>query len=709
MALVITQIGNQISTEKLTFQAVSDDPLTTSVRMAIIFDPLGLEEAHVLEHLPDFGTSDTFTFEVNSIIKDYFDFQFQPLEGVNTSVIENVIFGLGFNEVFDNVVQGASFRTGSVTYNMTQDTFEIEDFDLTDYDCGDSGSINSKLLTSAPNPLPIGDNTSLHISCLTSSYTGTTPKQEWVVETYLNNVLVTATTEDVSVPQRGIDLTYLADGNYDIAVYRFDFNSAAGYDEVRVYIRDIASPFTVRSETRSYKLRKDCEKAITLSWYNELGAQDSFTFAGNLTRVGKYKDSTYRKVRPVNPSSTDVGDLVYDSSYNYQYDIFSDRMPEKHVQWLSKVLINRRAAIQTETTSESEGLAITSDDYYGSFPEAASYFGIVDGGNGFAYGAPARSGNFLKYDLSNDTLSTIASPYPSGAGVYYTYGIRSNVNGKIYYMNDISTSSDVLVFDPTLETFTNIGTLTVSYGVPTITPSGVIYASGSGSNKKIKIDTNTDTVTEITIGTNGGGTATYVSGYVYFIPSAGGGEFYKMDISDDTFVTIASADINDAITDSALTSTGKIYSVSYVAPSTNDVLVLDTNTDTTYKFASGSVIDQGYISPFVMSDDNVYLLGFNESNVLKIDTSNDSITTATTITAEKHSIPIVIGNKVYAVSGDLGGSIIKLTFEESVIVTAGKYFPIVIETEESTLEDKFAPSTLFRLKFRLANRRKGLK
>ena len=92
MALTITQIGKQISTEKLTFQAVSDDPLTTSVRMAIIFDPLGVEEAHVLEHLPDFGTTDTFTFEVNSIMKDYFDFQFQPLEGVNTSVIENVIF-----------------------------------------------------------------------------------------------------------------------------------------------------------------------------------------------------------------------------------------------------------------------------------------------------------------------------------------------------------------------------------------------------------------------------------------------------------------------------------------------------------------------------------------------------------------------------------------------------------------------------------------
>ena len=38
-----------------------------------------------------------------------------------------------------------------------------------------------------------------------------------------------------------------------------------------------------------------------------------------------------------------------------------------------------------------------------------------------------------------------------------------------------------------------------------------------------------------------------------------------------------------------------------------------------------------------------------------------------------------------------------------------KYFPIVIETDETTLEDKFTPETIFRLKFRLANRRKGLK
>ena len=41
--------------------------------------------------------------------------------------------------------------------------------------------------------------------------------------------------------------------------------------------------------------------------------------------------------------------------------------------------------------------------------------------------------------------------------------------------------------------------------------------------------------------------------------------------------------------------------------------------------------------------------------------------------------------------------------------TTRKYFPIVIETEDTVLEDKFTPETIFRIKFRMANRRKGLK
>ena len=45
----------------------------------------------------------------------------------------------------------------------------------------------------------------------------------------------------------------------------------------------------------------------------------------------------------------------------------------------------------------------------------------------------------------------------------------------------------------------------------------------------------------------------------------------------------------------------------------------------------------------------------------------------------------------------------------SVKTKDGLYFPIVITTDETVLEDKFTPETILGLKFRMANRRKGLK
>ena len=62
---------------------------------------------------------------------------------------------------------------------------------------------------------------------------------------------------------------------------------------------------------------------------------------------------------------------------------------------------------------------------------------------------------------------------------------------------------------------------------------------------------------------------------------------------------------------------------------------------------------------------------------------------------------------MYAVP-DITNEILELTIN-NISGVPSKYFPIVITTEESTLEDKFSPETLFRVKFRLANRRKGIK
>jgi len=710
MALTTAQIGSEIATEKLVIQAITDNPgagNVTSVQMEVLINS-GVVQA-TLEHLPIIGSTTTFEFEINSIVKDYFASDFLALTGVNQTATENALVSVRLKEIIGNVVQGTTYREEIFIKNITQDVFEIEDFDLTDYDCGDTGSTLSKLMTSAPSPLFVGDNTSFHVSCLTTSYTvGLVPKQEWTIETYLNGVFVAQLTDSVDVPTRGVSGEIIG-GKYDVSNYRFDFDSSAGYDEVRIYIRDIAGPNTQRSETKVFKLNDACEKELTLSWHNELGQQDSFSFLGNINRVGKYTDSTFKRVRPVNPLSTNVGDLVYKSSYNYEYDLFSDRMPELYVKWLSKMLINKRAAIQSKETSTDCLLSLTNDQYFGSMPQAASYFGIVDGGNGFAYGAPGRSGNFLKYDLTNDTTSTIATAFPAAAAVYYTFGIRSLANGKIYYMNSQPTTTDILVFDPTLETFATFGVLTESVGQPCQTPSGVIYAPISGSGKFIKIDTNTDTITEIVaVGVSGGGDCVYVGGFVYFIPTGGAAEFYKLDTSNDTYITIAAASNSLSVQSSVITSTGKIYSYMN-AFNQNFVFVVDTSNDSSYSFDTGVVTNAAYNSIFLMSDDNPYLLGFDLGDVLKIDITNDALSIAGTITPERHDLPIVIGDNVYAVSGQQNDTVIKLTFEESCTITPSKYFPIVIETEETVLEDKFTPETIFRVKFRMANRRKGLK
>ncbi len=708
MALTITATGSEISTEKYLVTATSDDVLTTSVVMEVFINSNSV--AHTLEHLPDFGTNDEFSFEVNSIVKDYFQNEFLPLTGANQTARLNALVGFRFYEVFSGVVQVTSYSSNVIIKNATQDVFEIEDFDIADYDCGDTGSSSSKLLTSQPSTLPVGDLTSVFLSCLSASYSGIaptlTPKQEWTVETYLNGVLVTQVTEALDVPNRTIPNAPSAN-KHDISNYRFDFDSSGGYDEVRIYVRDIASPFTQRSETKTFKLNDSCEKDITLSWYNELGGQDTFTFLGNINRVGKYTDSTFKKTRPVNPLSTDVGDLVYKSGYNYEYELFSDRMPENVVQWLSKILINKRAAIQSKATNEVQDLALTGDTYHGNMPEAASYFGLVDGGNGFAYGAPGRSGNFLKYDLSNDTTSTIATAFPAGAAVQYGVGIKSNVNSKIYYMNTNAINLDILVFDTVGETHTTIGVLTGNYFEPAITPSGIIYANGSGT--VLKIDTNTDTVSEITaVGQAGGGFAVYKSGFVYIVPSVGG-EFYKLDVSDDSIATIAAPLLTNSLISGVLTPAGKIYC--YIQDATpNRMFVIDTSNDSSYDFDTGVVTANGYRSTFLLSDDNVYLLGYAQADVLKIDTTNDSISVAGAITDnQNYDLALVVNDKVYAPSGIQNEQVLKLVFESATIRVEGKYFPIVITTDETVLEDKFTPETIFGIKFRMANRRKGLK
>jgi uncharacterized protein (TIGR02145 family) len=611
MALVLSQIGSEIATEKLVIQAVSDDGSVTSVRMNIFINDVA--QTHVLEHLPIFGTTNTFEFEINSIVKDYFASEFLPLTGANQTPIENAIVSVIFNEVIGTSIQGINYFHEVIVKNITQDAFQIEEFDLADYDCGDNGDFNSKLLTSSPNPLSIGDLTSLHLSCLTTSYTGTTPKQEWVVETYLAGVLVTTTLEDVDVPLRGL-VPQIPPDKFDIATYRFDFDSSTGIDEVRIYIRDIASPFTLRSETRVYKLNDSCEKDITLSWLNEFGTQDSFTFLGNINRVGKYTDSTFKRTRPVNPVSTDVGDLVYKSSFNYEYDLFSDRMPEKDVQWLSNILINKRAAIQESPTYTENGAFLYN---FFALNNGISGDGTVSGG----IVNPTQTGWALPSQADFATLVAFLGGDAVAGG-------KMKEKGTTNWATPNTGADNSSQFTALPQGIRN--DVTGVFGGSTFIWQVWTYDTGGGGENGRGLNTGTSSISFL-IADNKFGHS------VRLVRAAVGGEV------DGQIIKGAYRGNNNKLYDGVVIGT--------------QVWIERDLQETMYNDATG-IVNETVDGNWGALSTGAYCL---YNNVL------------------------TVGKK------------------------GEKYFPIVITTDETVLEDKFTPETIFRLKFRLANRRKGLK
>ena len=619
MALTITSTGSEISTEKFIFTAVTDDVLVTSVIMEVLINNTSI--AHTLEHLPILGTTDEFEFEINSIIKDYFASEFIALTGANQTVIENAIVGVNFFEVINNVPSVVQHKSFVIIKNMTQDTFEIEDFDLNDYDCGDTGSDSRKFLTSSPNPLPIGDKTSVHVSCLTTSYTlglGFTPNQEWLIQTLLDGVLVNTMTEDVNVATRSIT-SFVNSGKYDISNYRFDFDTNDGIDEVRILIRDIASPFTTRSETKVFKINDACEKDITVSWLNEFGTQDTFTFLGNITRVGKYTDSTFKRVRPVNPLSTNVGDLVYKSDYNHHYDIFSDRMPEASVQWLSKMLINKRAAIQSEKVPASV------------FGALYNWFVIDGGGTG---DGTANGGIVNQSQTGWRVPSRVAG---TGYGLLTTFlGGSPVAGGKMK------------------------STLVTDWNLPNTSATNSSGFSGVGSGLRETFPTSTyiNTLVQASFMTHGETAATTFTRYVLsqFTGSL-------MSGVQDKIQGVSIRLVRDAVSGEA---DGDLIPSAYIGN-------------------NGENYNAVVIGTQVWITRNLYETKLNDGASIPVITDDTDWSNLTT------------------------GAMCIYDNEKVKTTKQSKYFPIVIETDETTLEDKFTPETIFRLKFRLANRRKGLK
>lgn len=362
MALTFLTTGLDVSCERYEITATTDNPSNVAaVEMQIFVEGFGSAPVNVLEHVKNIGSSNQFTFEVNDVLRNFFERQLVALSATNTHYsIKNVLATLEFREVINNVVQTPFVRQFLNLKNFALDVFESDKFvtqnGIDSYDCGDAGSATSKFLTSSPNKILVNDFRRMFLSVLKSSYTGgTTPKQRYVIRTYGSNGLLFNTSYvNVDVTSR----TQLggSTAKYDISTLMLNMSSINNAKFITVRIEDILTPFTPRSEFKRFDNSNfDCSRiqGVVVHWINEFGVQESYTFSGDFMRTLRTDREYLKKTRPVNPQSTDVGSLSYSSSFNYEYTLYTARIDQATAQWLSKMLINGRCAIENFTETDA--------------------------------------------------------------------------------------------------------------------------------------------------------------------------------------------------------------------------------------------------------------------------------------------------------------------------------------------------------------------
>ena len=310
---------------------------------------------------------------------------------------------------------------------------------------------------------------------------------------------------------------------------------------------------------------------------------------------------------------------------------------------------------------------------------------FVDGGNGFAYSAPGRSGVILKLDLSDDTTTTFGS-FTTGSVPQYYYGIKSPTTNKLYFFPDKDNSSpaDLLVIDPLSSDA--ISTIPWSYttGItdPCVTPSGIIYANTTVNNEFYKIDTNTEIVTVLpTVSTFGRGHAIYSqNGFVYILPQGGFGKIYKLDPADDSFLEILAPSLDFSLDGVVETSSGIIYGISESFPGTK-YFKLNTSNDSSNSFSSGPSHIGGANEIVILPDDSVYIVHTN-TRVLKLDTLTD--TTSIVLNLPGTGVYLegnFIGDSIYSIGVGTNQSILKISFSQALVPQIVKIDKTVIHAQ----------------------------
>lgn len=350
MAITIVDLGKNIVATKRTLTATTDNALSVRCKMTVRESAaVGTKTLYEAINEPDLGTSNGFTFEINTFLfRQFYNTQFPLSTNAINERFDLKVLQFVFQEVLaDGTVAAAEFiattnidsliKQFTFTHNITQRFDKINTFTEADYYCDNNGTTAKKFLTSAPTSLDIWLNDKNYLSVLKWSTGIGAELQEFVIEEY-NSSNVLLTTAKTSFSDRldfGDRISFHNTMEINIT------NTATKY--ALCYVEDITGT-TKRSEIRRYNVVNNCGD-LKLEWVNEFGKVDYFYFKGEQIKNLQTISKTYEKATPVNPAANDYGTRVYDNEMGENWTLYTDTIAQSTVEFLSNMFLAKKVSL----------------------------------------------------------------------------------------------------------------------------------------------------------------------------------------------------------------------------------------------------------------------------------------------------------------------------------------------------------------------------
>jgi hypothetical protein len=325
--------GTQFVTEKRAVQVTTDNALVIECKLTI---QVGSEFISVSQ-LPDLGTSNTFTFEINTILRNYLKAELLPLTAGSISSGTALLYGLVFEgtDADGDNISGENVTVGAtIGYNFSQDEFTT--LNLTNYTCELSGDNTRLLLTDYAKPRKILRDSYGVLSTLV-----TLTLQSWVIVATDSDLNVLSTSQYAPLG------TGTGSARYGSSVI---FQASGVATRYFVFLADtpIGAGFTqtYRSKIYSFEVVDTPCNYLELFWINQFGVMESWLFDTNYSDSTQIDKKSFLKNRPVNPSALDRGQDNYKVESVRRFRVWSDFESMETIKFLNSIALSPQVAIK---------------------------------------------------------------------------------------------------------------------------------------------------------------------------------------------------------------------------------------------------------------------------------------------------------------------------------------------------------------------------